>query len=126
VNNDNESSGASQFFPAVSVAGNGWVVGEFYDRRDDPENRLLSVYFAISFDGGESYPVQINVTDLGFDGDNSRGNNPQGFIGDYLGIASSDWYAIGLWCDTRNADNSSTDIYSARVLLDVRPPDSSG
>ncbi|HEX9709532.1 MAG TPA: sialidase family protein [Candidatus Thermoplasmatota archaeon] len=123
VNNDPEGNGASQFFPAVSVAGNGWVIGEFYDRRDDPENRLLSVYFAVSFDGGATYPVQVNVTDLGFDGDKSAGASGVGFIGDYLGIASSDFYAVGLWCDTRNYDNgTSTDIYSARILVDSPPP----
>jgi hypothetical protein len=124
VNNDEEGNGASQFFPAVSVAGNGWVVGEFYDRRDDPGNTNLSVYFAISTDGGLTYPTQINVTTQSFFGDDTaRSGSDTGFIGDYLGIASSDYYAIGLWCDARDAISNGTggDIYSARVRLDNIP-----
>lgn len=129
VNNDEEGNGASQFFPAVSVAGNGWVIGEFYDRRDDPSNTNLSVYFAISKDGGQTFPDQINVTTRSFQGDDTaRSGSDTGFIGDYLGIAASDWFAIGLWCDASDAVANQTggDIYSARVLVDDPPPGQDG
>ncbi len=123
VNNDEQGNGKAQFYPAVSVAGNGWVVGEFYDRRDDGNNTLMSVYAAISVDGGENYTLQFNLTDTMLDGDKSAGASGTGFIGDYLGIASTDWYAMGVWCDMRNADNgSSTDIYVGKILLAVPPP----
>lgn len=122
VNNDAEGDGKSQFFPAVSVAGNGWVVGQFYDRRDDPDNKLMSIYAAISVDGGQTYTLQFNFTDTMLDGDKSAGASGTGFIGDYLGIASTDWYSMGVWCDMRNADNgSSTDIYIGKILLGDRP-----
>jgi len=123
VNNDAIGSGTSQFFPAVSVAGNGWIVGEFYDRRLDPENKLMSIFAAISVDGGESYGLQFNLTDTMLDGDKSAGASGVGFIGDYLGIASTDWYAMGVWCDMRNFDNgSATDIYVGKILLAPPPP----
>jgi hypothetical protein len=118
VNNDPEGNGKSQFFPAVSVAGNGWVVGEFYDRRGDPDNQNMSVYVAISMDGGLTYDVQFNWTDV-----ESPGENGPNFIGDYLGIASSSWYSIGVWCDWRTLDNgTSTDVYAAKLILANIPP----
>jgi hypothetical protein len=126
VNNDAVGDGTSQFFPAVSVAGNGWVVGEFYDRRADPNNTLMSVYTAISIDGGVNFDLQFNLTDTMVDGDKSKGTSTTGFIGDYLGIASTDWFSIGVWCDTRNADNgSSTDIYAGKILLGPPPANES-
>lgn len=122
VNDDEQGNGKSQFFPAVSVAGNGWVVGEWYDRRDDPDNKLLAVYAAISTDGGQTYDFQFNVTDQLIDGDKSAGASGTGFIGDYLGIASSDWYSLAVWCDMRNSDNgSSTDVYVGKILLAAPP-----
>jgi len=122
VNNDEQGNGKSQFFPAVSVAGNGWVVGEWYDRRLDPNNKLLSVFVGISMDGGQTYDFQFNWTDAMLDGDKSAGASGVGFIGDYLGIASSDWYAVGVWCDMRNFDaGNGTDIYAGKLLLSPPP-----
>jgi len=93
-------------------------VGEFYDRRDSENNTLMSVYVAVSKDGGQTYPLQFNITDTMLDGDQSAGASGTGFIGDYLGIASTDWYSVGVWCDMRNADSgNSTDIFSGKVIL---------
>jgi hypothetical protein len=123
VNNDPEGNGKTQFFPALSVAGNGWVVGVFYDRRDDPANNNLSVYVALSTDGGQSYDTQFNWTDQSFDGEKSKRASGTTFIGDYIGIASTDWFSFGVWCDTRNADNgTTTDVFGAKLLLAPAPP----
>lgn len=122
VNNDEQGNGKSQFFPAVSVAGNGWVVGEWYDRRLDSNNTLMSVFVGISMDGGQTYDLQFNWTDVMLNGDDSAGASGRGFIGDYLGIASSDWYSVGVWCDMRNAQaGNGTDIYVGKLLL-LPPP----
>ncbi|MCD6461326.1 MAG: exo-alpha-sialidase, partial [Thermoplasmata archaeon] len=78
VNNDNTTN--DQFFPAISVSPNGWVHLIFYDRRDDPDNVLLSIYYAQSRDGGENFTIQHNLTTAQFNGDYSKGP----FIGDYI------------------------------------------
>jgi len=111
VNNDN--SGNDQFFPAIAVSPNGWVHMSFYDRRDDPDNILLSMYYAQSRDGGKNFTIQLNVTDTMFNGDLSRGP----FIGDYNGIAANDTIAHLVWCDMRHGTESTpnSEVYYVSV-----------
>ncbi len=113
VNNDNTTN--DQFFPAIAVSDKGWVHMIFYDRRDDPDNTLLSVYYARSTDGGLNFTNQTNITTVMFDGDNSSGP----FIGDYLGIACGPTKAHAVWCDTRNGtqDQPNSDVYYAAVTF---------
>jgi hypothetical protein len=114
VNDDPEGNGADQFFSTVAVSPQGAVQLIFYDRREDPDNTLLSVYYAISLDGGDTY-YNMNITDTSFNGDHSRGP----FMGDYIGIASTEDVAHAIWADTRHgsADSVNSDLYSARILI---------
>jgi photosystem II stability/assembly factor-like uncharacterized protein len=114
VNDDEEGNGKDQFFSTVCVSPQGAVQLIFYDRRDDPENTLLSVYYALSLDGAETF-YNMNITDTSFNGDYSRGP----FIGDYIAIASSEEVAHAIWADTRNGspDTVNSDLYSARIII---------
>lgn len=119
--NDDEGE-ADQFMPAISVSARGAVGVMFYDRREDPENALVKVYYAHSDAGGAF--VGIPLTDAAFDGDKSGGSffgqvtmTGGPFMGDYLGLADGPDYAVGIWADTRNSDDINTDLYIGRVRM---------
>ena len=114
VNNDNESNGIDQFFPAVSVSEEGWVHVTFYDRRSDANNTLLEYWWAVSYDGGETFPVNINLSDEQCNGDFSR-NGDNDFIGDYTGVDTFNGTLACVWCDTREGSDSNGDseIYAS-------------
>ncbi len=113
VNNDKLGNEIDQFFPAVAVCPEGYVHVIFYDRRNDENNTLVWAYYAISLDGGENFDININISDVPFDGYNA----PHPFIGDYIGITATNHTAYGIWCDTREGtpEQGSTELYSARI-----------
>ncbi len=125
VNDDGEESDADQFFPSITVGGNGTVCVSFYDRRDDPDNTLLMVYHAQSVDGGETFLPNIPITDVQFDGNAAGGRRKGGvfsgtpFMGDYTGSGTSEGFIISIWCDTRNGtpEAPNSDIYVARITV---------
>ncbi|HEY4683045.1 MAG TPA: sialidase family protein [Candidatus Acidoferrales bacterium] len=90
VNNDAFGNGKDQVFGWMTVAPNGRVDVVFYDRRDDPNNTLLHIYYAFSTDGGLSF-TNVRVTDTPIDG---NAQVPAGlsrpFLGDYIGIVSTE------------------------------------
>ncbi|UCE37851.1 MAG: hypothetical protein JSW00_00990 [Thermoplasmata archaeon] len=115
VNNDTEGNGKDQFFSAVAVSDQGYVHLIFYDRRDDDDNTVMHIYYALSKSGGENFAYQTNITTESFDGNNAQGSSP--FIGDYIGLTASNTTAYGIWCDTREATEGSPDceLYFAYV-----------
>jgi hypothetical protein len=116
VNNDNASNGIDQFFPAVAVSDEGWVHVGFYDRRSDENNTLLEYWWAMSFDGGLTFPINIPMSNTSFNGDYSR-DNDNDFIGDYTGIVANNETVAAVWCDMREAtaDDGDSEIYAAIV-----------
>ena len=127
VNNDTIGNGAHQFFPSVAVSPQGYVCQVFYDMRDDPDRILLSVYFAMSVDGGLTFPLQFNITNVMFDGENCAGSflgqltasEHTAFIGDYIQLCTDRNGAYATWCDCRNGSPSlyNSDIYFAKVMF---------
>lgn len=113
VNNATSARDNDQFFPAVTVGNDGSVQVMFYDRRDDPDNDLISVYFAISHDLGQTWK-NIRMQDEPFDGDNTRGP----FIGDYLALSAGPGFTVGVWCDARDGtpDAVRSDIWVGKVI----------
>jgi hypothetical protein len=113
VNNQRGDKDNDQFFPAAAIGNDGSLQVMFYDRRDDPENDLLSVYFARSIDGGLTYQ-NIPMSEVSFDGENTRGP----FIGDYLGLSAGPGWTIGVWCDSREGTSESvrSDIWTGVVI----------
>jgi hypothetical protein len=119
VNND--TVGADQFFPWISVdATTGAVEVAFYDRRDDLAGQLVNMYVARSTDGGLTFAENTRVS--------AQGSNPRiqsdvtggsGFpigIGDYIGLMASRGKAHLLWADTRRGKQ---DIFYGQVPFDL-------
>jgi hypothetical protein len=95
--------------PAVSVdQSNGAVTIAWYDRRDDPGNRLYRAYYNQSTDGGATFlpqpvPVSTVASDPTLDCQAA---------GDYVQTAAVDGVAHLFWSDTRNGLNQ---IFTATV-----------
>ena len=105
-----------QFHPSISVNDRGIITLSWYDRRDDPQNRMTHYYMAHSFDGGltftENYPVSSQPSNFA-----AIGNRNNGFgIGEYVQTVSSSGYAIPVWADGRK-NNGDIDVYIAFVPL---------
>lgn len=118
VNNDNVSNGIDQFFPAVAVSHEGYVHVTFYDRRSDANNTLLEYWWAMSFDGGETFPLNLPISDESSNGDHSRtGDND--FIGDYTGVVATNVSINAVWCDMREGseEDGDSEIYFVRVFF---------
>lgn len=107
-----------QFFPALAVAPGGRVDLVFYDRRDDAGNKLVTLYHAWSDDGGAAWQ-EVRVGDVLFDGDLGYHQAGPPYLGDYIGIASSDATTHALWADSRRGDN---DVFSARIQRNPELP----
>jgi hypothetical protein len=105
--------------PTVSVDQSiGAVSIAWYDRRDDPNNRLYRVYYTQSTDGGMTFlPSQLRVADQ----PSSAGLNCSG-TGDAMGLAAAGGIAHPVWTDTRNGlDQLFTAPVSELVAAQVKP-----
>ena len=116
VNNDPEANGADQFYPTVAVSAEGWVHVSFYDRRQDPNNTMLEYWWAMSFDGAMSFPLNIPMSNTSFDGAWSR-TGTSDFIGDYTTIVANNETVAAVWCDMRDGSETAgqSNIYAAVV-----------
>ncbi|MCK5560948.1 MAG: exo-alpha-sialidase [Thermoplasmata archaeon] len=118
VNNDTVGNGIDQFFPAVAVSDEGYVHVTFYDRRRDANNSLLEYWWAMSLDGGETFPLNLPISDESSNGDYSRdGDND--FIGDYTGVVATNVSINAVWCDMREGseEDGDSEIYFVRVFF---------
>jgi hypothetical protein len=100
-----------QFLPALSVTATGDVDVLFYDRRGDPQDKLIVPYAASSSDGGATW----NETALDFppfDGDLSLHQNGQPFLGDYIGLASA---GAGSWAAFTATPYNRADVFVQQV-----------
>lgn len=91
-----------QFFPAINVNENGVIDVTWWDRRDDPDNRLLDIYHRYSLDGGETFSEELRVTEHSSDPAHSLHQGGFVFIGDYLDIDANGECAWPVWVDTRH------------------------
>jgi len=117
VNNDTTKN--DQFFPAVSVSQEGWVHVGFYDRRNDTNNTLFEYWTAISFDGGETFPINFPLASAPSNGDYSRAS-ANDFIGDYTGIDSVNTTVAAVWCDLRNSTEQKAGDQIYNVAYDYQ------
>ena len=115
VNDDPENSTADQYFPFIDVSPLGDIHIVFYDKRDDPKHYLLELYYAHS-KNGEDFDPNWKITTNSSDPSYSYHQNGNVFIGDYIGIDSSENYAYPIWTDTRN---SEADAYTAVIIGEV-------
>jgi Putative Ig domain len=108
------------FFPWMSVS-HGIISVDFYDRRVDPLNHLVDVFYAESVDGGASFSPNVRVTDVSFNPDAIIFGNGESFIGDYIGIASNGTLAHPVWTEIPPTSPSNEDIFTEGRKVD-RPP----
>ncbi|MGH7775664.1 MAG: sialidase family protein, partial [Candidatus Dormibacterales bacterium] len=110
--------------PALAVDGGDGrsphaVTLAWYDRRDDPGNRLYRVYYAQSLDGGRSFSPEEAVSDV-----QSDPTLDVNGTGDYMEMADAAGVAHPVWSDTRNGRNQ---IFTAAVTESqvpaASPPD---
>jgi hypothetical protein len=115
-----------QFLPWLDVGPrNGIVSVVFYDAREDPNNQLARVHYAISRDGGESFEPNQPLADVP---SNMSTTNPNRYIGNYLeyiGVATLDCAAYVVWADTRHnwpVFSGWADYYFDRIPFETEPP----
>ncbi|HEX9765207.1 MAG TPA: hypothetical protein VGA36_00485, partial [Nitriliruptorales bacterium] len=119
----NDVSDGDQVMPWIDVDPSGGVHVVWYDRRNDPTNRLLDVYYAYSADCGQTFLPNVRVTERAFDGDLGHHQSGDPFIGDYIGLDTTDVSAHILWADTRHTGEAGretgSDVYAATLLRDL-------
>jgi Neuraminidase (sialidase) len=100
--------GTDQFFQWLAVdpvSGAANVI--FYDRRNDPKNKKMTMTVARSTDGGKTFENYAWTND-GFEGGDQ-------FIGDYTGIAAYGDKVFGAWSETRDPKNPKKHSTLVRV-----------
>lgn len=108
VNDDNTTR--DQFMPWADVGPQGDLHVAFYDRRDDPQNRDLHLYYAHSKNGTRFDP-NVRVTELPINATLSRHQGGFEFMGDYLGVSEGpNGWVHPIWVDTRDG---RADAYTA-------------
>ena len=112
----NTPDGTQQFYSSIYVTENGALLLGWYDRRDDPADKLTNFYLGISKDGGETFQ-EVKVTSAPSDF-STIGFVNNGFgIGDYGQIIATPHTALPFWADGRSNDGDMN-VYFARIPLD--------
>jgi hypothetical protein len=109
LNDDPPGYIIDQFHPWVCVDTSGVVTVVFYDRRHDPNNLLMDLYFTQSSDGGDTWSPNARITTVSSD---PTAGSRAGLIGEYVGLASYDGLPHAVWTDTRNGNQ---DVFTARL-----------
>lgn len=110
VNDDPVGNGKDQWLPWVNVALDGTVNIVYYDSRNGTNNLLTEVYVASSIDGGQTFQ-NYEVSSTPFTPIAIPGY-ASGYMGDYIGIVSTQGKAFPFWMDNRNG---TYQVYTAKV-----------
>ncbi len=116
VNDDKTMN--DQFFPWMTVS-SGRLSMDWYDRRLDPANHLIDVFYAQSIDGGATFTPNVRVTSVSSNPDAVIFSSGQSFIGDYIGIASNATVVYPVWTDMRNVNSTNPgneDIFTHAIV----------
>src|SRR5215469_3618525 len=98
VNNDPIHDGIDQFFQWMAVdPATGDVYLQFYDRRDDPENRKTGFTLARSTDGGKTF-VNYAWEETPFE------SRSPAFLGDYTWLTVLNGKVYGTWTEATAED----------------------
>ncbi len=102
-----------QFYPWIAVDESGRLHAIWYDNRNDPGNKLIETFQALSTDDGATW-TNFDLSSTPWNPDNSFFNCGC-FIGDYNGLAASNAVIYPVWTDGRNTPgppNGDTDIFT--------------
>jgi len=107
----------SVFNPAIAVSPDGQhVTIVFYDKRnDDGTGKLVDLYLAESFNGGDTWGANLRLSDMTSDMTLAPLTGAGYMLGDYIGIApelNADAPAVAIWIDTRSG---SPDPFAVRI-----------
>lgn len=114
VNDEDEDEPVDQYFPWIDVSPLGDIHIVFYDKRDDPDRYLLNLYYTHSTNGVD-FDKNWRITTNSSDPKYSYHQNGDIFIGDYIGVDSSENCAYAIWCDTRKGE---ADAFTAVIVGD--------
>jgi len=105
INDDAMNNGSDQFHPWLTVSEDGAISVIFYDRRNDPSNYLMDLYFTQSFDGGLTFTDNRRVSTVSSD---PNAGARAGLIGEYIGLAASSAARVHpVWTDTREGNQDA-------------------
>lgn len=114
-------TGNDSWEPALAVdPSNGILSASWYDRRDDPNNKLYRLYYRESTDGGVNFTPPIGVSSVPSDPTLSCTGT-----GDYLQMTSARGSAHLFWTDTRTGMNqifTAAVDESAVISIPLMPP----
>ncbi|MBT3301680.1 MAG: T9SS type A sorting domain-containing protein [Bacteroidetes bacterium] len=123
LNDDDKLSPKDQFYSNIYVNEEGVVVIGWYDGRhsvSNVQNEITQYYLAYSFDGGQSFTSNFNVSSA-FTNFSTVGNkNNQFGVGEYNQVLATKGHAIAVWADGRKGDGD-LDIYVAFAKLEKEP-----
>ncbi len=121
VNHDRVGNKKDQFQPVIAVAPNGVFTCAWFDRRFDPNDRLIDEVVAQSADDGKTWGRMIRVTRRSWDpaigAPRPEGRASNTFIGDYQALAVDNLTIHPLWNDTENG--KSQQIRTATIGIDL-------
>jgi hypothetical protein len=114
VNNDSIHNGIDQFFQWLAVdAVSGDVYVQFYDRRDDPDNRRTGITLARSTDGGRTF-TNYAWSETPFE------SKQPAFLGDYTWLAAYGRKVYGIWTEAASDPQPGKDGRGPRSITTVR------
>jgi hypothetical protein len=120
VNDDNNS--LSHFLPALAVdPTTGVLAVEWYDCRNDPNNKNVEDFATASFDGGQTFTGNVQVAGAPSNAIKAGDNNSNDF-GDYSAVAFFGGVIHPCWVDNStslagNPDAPNFDIATAAVTV---------
>jgi hypothetical protein len=115
VNDD--SSVSDQHLPWLEVKPDGTIDIGWYDRRNDPGDKLWDVYIARSIDGGQTWSGNVQINDQSF----ASPQNPWGipWMGEYLGLQVDSTHAYMVFCTSIN--DQLGDVYFDKIANSQLP-----
>ncbi len=108
----------TQELPRIAVAPDGRLDVLYYDRNEDPGDRLEEVSLQSSLDQGRTFTTRVRVSSRAFDsrvGARSERGLPD--PGSRLGLVSDDAGATAVWTDTRRGTEASNKQDLASVTV---------
>ncbi len=120
LNDEPQDHHYDNFHPWISVDDSGRVWAVFYDRRNDPYNLLMDVYFTVSEDGGQTWRANERITTVS--SDPAAGSLDAGLIGEYIGWQARGDKAVCVWTDTRLGNQDAfASVIDSVFIIDSAP-----